>query len=804
MQATTKTFSVEFPAVYEHIQPVWESILAEHRQNNKCLSYINIALLELNMFKEYEGDDLPARFREFCKEERGTVEVIADRSLQVAGIGSTVRTVQAPNGYFYYFALIPISSEYGYLFIGDCEIGSAAYYEPLFDAIWQSLQYFGNPAAAAKERDAAIDKLMAGYSTPEEEAPKTFEPFIVPANGEEYWQIGDHAFTFTAERPCEISDGDGALYITIHAQAPAHLSDKENDVINDYEHGKVYLQFYFKGIYNAGIPTGKFHFDKERDTTRFSYVWNGGFHYMQELTAEVTLQDGWLGINGYFKEYPVKLAIQLPVEKLDWEKYRFLSAEEVSTAPPAIVRQLWLTDAYAGILQETLEPLTQLQTLAIDYRDSKLAADLKEVPRAVKRMSELKDILLTGVAALDSLPQWLGDLKKLESIRVSGSKIEGIHPYIFQLPLLTKLYLGGNQLQSIHPALPENLETLILSGNKLTTVPASVTGVQYLDIENNPLQQLPAGLENIPNLTLELEKKIALLDYTYKGADGKGTIPYNDTHFFAKHDPELLSLLEGQIIVNELNEFKEGFINRTRWSVALETTEADAYTEKGNHRFGGLPDLPTGMPYPVFTTWENEEKGLQFLAQINCTAIAHLQQYLPRTGVLYFFITDQEDLKPTVIYYDGDSNSLQSAKELNIDNDFIYDQHGLYEPFRAEAGKYASIPSLYNASSLYPELAELEERYEETDKLKAGLVAGAAQPVHGINSYVFKQHDTPEIEAVDKLKGKPEDWMVLLRVSSDNNPGFCFWDAGEIYFVIHKSDLDKKDFSNVHCGLESS
>jgi uncharacterized protein YwqG len=46
--------------------------------------------------------------------------------------------------------------------------------------------------------------------------------------------------------------------------------------------------------------------------------------------------------------------------------------------------------------------------------------------------------------------------------------------------------------------------------------------------------------------------------------------------------------------------------------------------------------------------------------------------------------------------------------------------------------------------------------------------------------------------------------MVLLRVSSDNNPGFCFWDDGEIYFVIHKSDLDKKDFSNVYCGLESS
>src|ERR1044072_1090531 len=98
----------------------------------------------------------------------------------------------------------------------------------------------------------------------------------------------------------------------------------------------------------------------------------------------------------------------------------------------------------------------------------------------------------------------------------------------------------------------------------------------------------------------------------------------------------------------------------------------------------------------------------------------------------------------------------------------------------------------------------MNELYKETEQLQAGLVVGTVKPEHGINSYVFKQHGTPEIEAVNKMMGKPEEWMVLLRVSSDNNPGFCFWDAGEIYFVIHKSDLDKKDFSNVYCGLESS
>jgi uncharacterized protein YwqG len=111
---------------------------------------------------------------------------------------------------------------------------------------------------------------------------------------------------------------------------------------------------------------------------------------------------------------------------------------------------------------------------------------------------------------------------------------------------------------------------------------------------------------------------------------------------------------------------------------------------------------------------------------------------------------------------------------------------------------------MYNAGSLYPELVDMDNLYDETEQLENGLKAGSVSPVHGMNTYVFKQHGTPEMEAVDNKRGNPEEWMVLLRVSSDNNPGFCFWDAGEIYFVIHKSDLEKKDFSNVYCGLESS
>lgn len=775
MQSTsTETFSIQLPPIYEYVRIAWESITAEHRKDDDYLSFVTLGLTELSFYQKFKGDDLRSRFRASALEQRGVVEVIADKTLQVAGLTADIRTVHSPDGYFYYFGLIAINDEFGYSIIGDCDTVSKDYYEPLFDEIWQSLQYFGNPVAAMEKQKAGIDSILNKYIQPAAPEPvaKEIGPFAVPADGKAYWQIGEHAFTLKGESDCSISDGDGALYVKIEAQAPYHIEG----LTDDFSEGKVYLQFYFKGIYNKGVPTGKFIFEEERENTYLSYLWKGGFEYIHRLSGEVTLRDGWLGINGNFEDYAVKLAVKLP-DNLDWEQYRFLSTEEVSTAPPEIVRQLWLTDPYTGILEETLYPLTEMRNLSIDFRNKN---NFKEIPKAVKRMKALKVLSFTGVTELESLPQWLGDLKSLESLRVSNSKIEGIHPYIFQLPLLAKLYLSHNQLQSIHRALPEKLDTLVLSYNKLSTVPDSVLKLEYLNIEDNPLEQLPAGLENIPSLNLELEKKIQLLDYTYKGAG-----PYDNRVFFANNDVSLLQHLEEQIKAADLEAFREGLIARSRKAVALDTTEEDTYTEKGNHRFGGLPDLPAGVTLL--------EDGMQFIAQINCTELAHLQDYLPKTGVLYFFIKDQEELDPKVIYFDGDLHSLQSAKTLTFESEFL--------PFKAVADAYVSIPNMYNAGSLYPELADLSEKWDETEQLEAGL---RAKPKHSVNSYVFKQHDTPEIEAVDAKRGKPEEWMVLLRVSSDQKPGFCFWDAGEIYFVIHKSDLARKDFSNVYCGLESS
>ncbi len=74
-------------------------------------------------------------------------------------------------------------------------------------------------------------------------------------------------------------------------------------------------------------------------------------------------------------------------------------------------------------------------------------------------------------------------------------------------------------------------------------------------------------------------------------------------------------------------------------------------------------------------------------------------------------------------------------------------------------------------------------------------VNGDTGAVYLVNGYVFTQHENPELQVASALKCNPEDWTVLLRVPSAGD--FQWGDVGDLFFMIHKSDLARANFSNV-------
>jgi uncharacterized protein YwqG len=819
----TETFSLLIPSVYTNMQVVWESIRAAHElPKSDYLSYATTTLIPVAFFNEFTGETLVLRYWESCKHEDQETKLLEEKEIQLAGHTSNIQMLKSNDGLFYFFAIVQISDEFCYIFRGDCKIKNRSFYEPLFEEIWKSLEYFGNPKEAINKLPQFLldlyyhtesDKNLNDDEEQLEETP-VIEEFSIPEDGKEYWKIDDIELQFLPECSASVN---GTLYVNLEGIIP-NFKEKKHGYIVDSYNGAVGLNFSLSQIYNQGMPTGIIPFEKGRDESYNHYLWDRGFNYSIAFTGNLTLKEGWVGLTGYLedkwdpKRYKISVAKKINVEELEWEKYDFTLLKELEKASPKIVHQLKLKDPDPVELREELHSLVHLELLSIQFsNDSKEAEAFTEIPTPLKYIKNLKSLHLWGISAVTKFPEWIGDLRELEHLLLTGSKVEGIHPYTLQyLSKLKYCYLENNNLESAPKSIPENLEVLHLEGNQLTDIPSSYTQLENLRklyIRNNPLKSLPTGLENIPELDLELEKKMILLDYTYKGADNSGVIPYDDQVFYARNDSDLNSNLQKAIKKTDFQEYENGLSKIARHAINFVTTTPDSYDELGNTRFGGLPDLPLNLEYPTLTI-DEEEKGYQFIAQINCASIASLQDYLPRTGVLYFFINDQGDFTPKVLYYDGETDHLKSAKELNFDEEFIYDEGGIYKPFKTDSAKCVSLPSFYNDEHYYeniaPELKELEEQYDETEALQKLLLPFKTDSSHGINSYVFKQHDSPEIEAVNTLKGKPEEWMVLLRVSSDNNPGFSFWDAGEIYFVIHKSDLAKKDFSNVYCGLETS
>lgn len=112
---------------------------------------------------------------------------------------------------------------------------------------------------------------------------------------------------------------------------------------------------------------------------------------------------------------------------------------------------------------------------------------------------------------LKSLPEYMGDLRKIEFIYAQHNDIDKM-PDLEGCEHLQELHISNNFIKEIHERFFEklpNLKVIDLRDNKITKLPDEVSMLQNLmrlDISNNSLTSLPHSLSNLAHLvSLQVE-----------------------------------------------------------------------------------------------------------------------------------------------------------------------------------------------------------------------------------------------------------------------------------------------------------
>jgi leucine-rich repeat protein SHOC2 len=128
---------------------------------------------------------------------------------------------------------------------------------------------------------------------------------------------------------------------------------------------------------------------------------------------------------------------------------------------------------------------------------------IEKLPDSIGNLTDLVSLRCVG-NRLTSLPDSIGNLTNLRELRLYKNQLKTLPDSIANLQNLTWLSLSLNQLKILPESIMSlpNLTGLLLNGNQLTVLPANIdrlSNLTYLDISGNPLTDLLV-LHRIPKL----------------------------------------------------------------------------------------------------------------------------------------------------------------------------------------------------------------------------------------------------------------------------------------------------------------
>ena len=152
----------------------------------------------------------------------------------------------------------------------------------------------------------------------------------------------------------------------------------------------------------------------------------------------------------------------------------------------------------------------------------KLSDKLDTLPEEVFGLADSLEILDLNGTGLSELPADFGRLKKLRILFMSDNPVETLPEVLADCPALSMIGFKNCHISDVpHGAIPKTVNWLILTGNRISELPASVGELPRLQkcmLAGNQLSTLPdtfAGGQNLELLRLSANRFEALPDFLF-------------------------------------------------------------------------------------------------------------------------------------------------------------------------------------------------------------------------------------------------------------------------------------------------
>ncbi len=615
------------------------------------------------------------------------------------------------------------------------------------------------------------------------------------------FQIGNAEFEFAPET--SVAFAEGGMRFNLQARPvrfdkSLHRPAFDPEAVDNPESGRIAPAFFTYSLFhfydNHDTPLRHIRHPQQQPTTHDFYLSTSGLSYGLRFFGDIDLRPERIELRGILRQdyetddqgAPVHIVYHCTPGQVELKPHTYGSLEEAMAMPPERVRRLIVRD-WDGVWRDEILRFTQLEFLSLP-RMQRPGNDDAALPDAFCELKHLRELFIRCFG-MKHLPARFGELTALEELTIEYGVLETLPD---SMAGLTRLH------------------RMVLKGNRLRTLPGWVgelPALTVLNIEDNPFESLPASLKRIRKVHVEKKNEALFRDIRYRP---EVEAAVDREQFMARSSPWHVARLSEALSRHKLKRYEKALLRHARQALRLVTTEPEDYAAKGNTRIGGAPDLPPDVDYP-----NTDGKLWHFYAQLDLAELAPLQSWLPRSGRLYFFGEGQEHGDGVRVLHSSAAPDTLRTYAWPEDGEFVDGSNvpEAYEGYKARVEATVSVPRLYNARQrLGPKDAALLN-IEDDDALQTAYWAleeeltGNAdrqRGAHLMNAHVFTQHENPEEQASRDKGGLPAEWINLLMLDSDNNPGFCFWDAGTFTYAIHEKDLALGDFSRVHWSLESS